>query len=314
MIERKPISILGDVHLGKQFVHNVPLHRRGERERQMWSKLADELNPNGTRLHVNMGDLFDKPIVSLGVIKRAAEAYINAAINYPKAMFVILRGNHDASKDLEMVTAFDIFTRIVIPYDNIVVVDNVFAYEGMLFFGWDAVRPAAEIVKAAPVRGSIAFGHWDVDARSDPFNLIPIAELRALGVTEVYTGHDHLRRELMIDGMPVHVVGSMLPYAHGEDADGTTYVTLTLDEARERAAELRDKCVRIDLQPGETYDLDLDCLQLQVRRVSDDAESIEVELGEFNLGNIFDECMADVPAGVLEQVRDEWNKAFNAKR
>jgi DNA repair exonuclease SbcCD nuclease subunit len=306
-------TILGDQHLGRQFVNNVPLHRRGDRERMQWEAFISGLDPKGADVHVNVGDVFDKPIVSYGTVWKAALHYMDVAIRHPKTMFVVIRGNHDAARDLEMVTAFDIFTKIVERCNNIEIVDDVYIHDGMLFCGWHPTNSAAEVAASAArygVKCHAAFGHYDVDPRSDPFNLAPIPELRALGVKELYVGHDHLKRELMIDGMPVHVVGSMIPFSHSEDANGDTYVTLSLDEARERD-DLYDKCVRIDLQPGEVFSEDIDCLQLQVRRVEEERESIEVELGEFNLNTIFDDCMAEVPDGIRDQVRTRWDKAFS---
>jgi DNA repair exonuclease SbcCD nuclease subunit len=309
-------KLLGDPHLGRQFVNNVPLHRRGDRERMQWEAFVKGLNPKGAEVHVNMGDLFDKPIVSLGVIHRVALAYLQVADDHPEVQFVILKGNHDDSRDMEMITAFDVFTQIVRHAENIHVVHGTYQIDELVFFGWDPLVPAAEIVKSHTSLGinpTIAFGHYDVHPLSDAFNMIPVAELRELGVQEVFIGHDHLKREEIVDGMPVHVVGSMLPYAHGEDADGTTYVTLSLEEARTRT-DLHDCCVRIDLQPGETFDLDLDCLQLQVRRVTEERESIEVELGEFNLNSIFDECMRDVPDNIRNEVKTQWDERFSTKQ
>ena len=103
----------------------------------------------------------------------------------------------------------------------------------------------------------------------------------------------------------------MLPYAHGE---GGIYVTLTLAEARADAARSHcDLCVRIKLDPGEVFDLDLDCLQLQVIRPEDDVP-LSVELGEFDLMALFTECMVGVPANIQAEVRTRWDAAFTAKR
>jgi hypothetical protein len=100
-----------------------------------------------------------------------------------------------------------------------------------------------------------------------------------------------------------------LPYAHGE---GHPYVTLTLAEAR-AMTDVKDLCVRILLQPGEVFDLDLDCLQLQIVR-PEDAEQLSVNLGEFDLMALFAECMVNVPANIQTEVRKRWDEAFTAKR
>ena len=65
---------------------------------------------------------------------------------------------------------------------------------------------------------------------------------------------------------------------------------------------IRDLCVRIKLAPGEVFDLDLDCLQLQVIRPEDDVP-LSVELGEFDLMALFTECMVRVPANIQAEVR-----------
>ena len=67
------------------------------------------------------------------------------------------------------------------------------------------------------------------------------------------------------------------------------------------------------LDPGEVFDLDLDCLQLQVIRPEDDVP-LSVELGEFDLMALFTECMVGVPANIQAEVRTRWDAAFTAKR
>ena len=53
-------TLLGDPHLGRTFVHGVPLHRRGEREVMMWRNFAQSLSNVTTPLHICLGDLFDR--------------------------------------------------------------------------------------------------------------------------------------------------------------------------------------------------------------------------------------------------------------
>ena len=98
-------KILGDVHLGKVFVNNVPLNRRGDHEKIVWKEFERQLDPEGAEVHVNLGDLFDRPYVPYSVLDRAAQLYLNAARSHPDTEFVVLRGNHDASRDMEAVSA-----------------------------------------------------------------------------------------------------------------------------------------------------------------------------------------------------------------
>ncbi len=104
------------------------------------------------------------------------------------------------------------------------------------------------------------------------------------------------------------MVGSLQPYSHGE---GPMYVTLSLDEARQVVPEtIKDRCIRIQLKQGETYDLELDCLQLTLQRLSDDEEPETVTLGDFDLAALFTRAFdqsgvsADLRATVLGKYDD----------
>ena len=312
---------LGDPHAGRQFLNNVPLHRRGDHEAMVWAEFEKQLDPRGAEVHVCMGDLYDRAIVPYGVVWRTAQAYLEAAFRHPSTLFVVLRGNHDASRNLEAISAFDLFTGLVARATNIRAVKDHHAHNELVFFGWHPVLSATEVIDAFRKEGRpdqqylTSFSHNDVDPRSDPFNIIPIAELKELGITKAYTGHDHLKREIARDGLAIVVTGSMLPYAHGEDATGRTYVTMTLAEAT-AATDLHDKCVRIKLFPGEVFDLELDCLQLQVIRPEEDVGMLDVSIGDFDLKALFDGVMVDhqVPADIQAEVRQRWDSAFTTRR
>jgi hypothetical protein len=96
----------------------------------------------------------------------------------------------------------------------------------------------------------------------------------------------------------------MLPYAHGEDATGDTYITVSLTELRYLRPEiLRDKCVRVVLEPGETLDFDVDCLQLTVKRLDGEVADIAVTSEAFDLDNLFKLVFSEhtVPPLIAEQ-------------
>jgi Calcineurin-like phosphoesterase len=307
-------KLLGDPHTGKVFINNVPLHRRGDHEKIVWAEFEKQLEPSGAEVHINMGDLYDKPFVPYSTVWRSAQLYLTVAQRYPKTLFVVLRGNHDASRDLEAISAFDLFEGLTCKAENIRCVKDWATYNELVFFGWHPTISADAMVEdfdGSPKDMKIvtAFGHWDTDGRSDPFNLIPTGQLAAAGITKAYTGHVHTPETFTRDGVDVTVHGSMLPYAHGE---GFPYVTLTLDEAR-TMTDVKDLCVRIKLEPGEVFDLELDCLQLQIVR-PEEAEQLSVELGEFDLMALFTECMANVPVNIQTEVRTRWDAAFTAKR
>jgi hypothetical protein len=310
-------KLMGDPHLGKVFLNNVPLHRRGDHEKIVWAEFEKQLDPEGAEVHVNLGDLFNAPVVPYSVLWRAAQLYLEAANLHHQAEFIILRGNHDASRDLEAVSAFDLFEGLLRDQENVYCVSSWHMQGDLVFFGWDPIKSATEVVTSFNETNpgfecEVAFGHWDVDPRSDPFNLIPIEQLKAIPcLKQAITGHVHLAEKFTRDGLPVTVHGSMLAYAHGE---GLPYTTLTLAEARAmHPGVMHDLCVRVLLAPGEVFDLDLDCLQLQVVH-PEASEKLEVELGEFDLMALFTECMAGVPANIQAEVRTRWDAAFTAKR
>lgn len=325
MIIDGKIKLLGDTHLGREFVRNVPLHRRGDREKMVWAQFEKELNPEGCEVHIHMGDLFDKPVVSNNVVLRAARLYKKAAQTYPGTLFCILAGNHDLSRDLEATSSFELFKAIVASVKNIDVVTNEpLSLSGVsaVLCPWHPIVSAAEIGQSVVMLSKVvtefkhryAFGHWDVDPRSAPFNLIPTLQLSTAGVERAFTGHVHLPTQFKRDGVDVTVVGSMAPFAHGEDADGSIYKTMTLDEFDATdPASLRDCCLRIRLNEGEVWDREIDCLQLQIEKVSAEAvEVIDVSLGEFDLQSIFDGRIkkANLPAPVEQELRTKWSAAF----
>lgn len=308
------IITLGDPHLGKKFEAGVPLHRRGDREKLQWQDFAKSLNsPTGPGYHVNMGDMFDRWHVSYDVIYRAAELYREAAAQHPTTEYVILQGNHDASRDLERVSAFHLFAGLVRGLSNITVVAGEPHFSGSLgFIPWSPVCSAVEFIElhAADFKGvGLVFGHWDVIAIGDTSNLLPAAQLYKLGVRKAITGHDHTARQLTMDGIDVTVTGSMQPYSHAEDSDGKLYVTRTLEEYLADPSAYRDKCLRLQLQKGEALDHQPDVLQLKiVYEIEEDTDDGEVEFSEFNFDLLFNNVMeeAQVAPQFIEAARARW--------
>jgi len=299
--------LLGDPHLGKTFINGVPLARRGEREAMVWAAFEQSLWNVGEPWHINMGDLFDAPVVPYSVVLRAAQTYLFAAQQQPDTTFVILQGNHDITRDLERCSAFDVFAEIVEGQPNIMVVREPVQIDGRLFVPFDPAVSAADLVQ--DFRAVAAYGHWDIESfGGSDHNLIPTAVLAKNGILTAYTGHVHAPSEFTRDGVLVTVVGSMQPYAHGE---GEMYVTLTLAEARART-DLRDKCVRIKLQPGETCDFEPDCLQLKVVPVGDDQESTTVTLGDFDIHKLFAQAFDQV--GVTSDLRQRVKERYEAAK
>lgn len=313
------IHILPDAHLGRRFLNNVPLHRRGERERMVMAdfqqRLQDVIDEEPT-VHITIGDIFDQPRVDPMVVLMAAEAYQDAAYNSPKTHFVILPGNHDLSRDVEAKTSYDLLRAILVAVKrpNIQVlrdVPEVMMANGLRlgFVPWHPTETSEEMVsqlgKAAPF--DAIFGHWDVIAPIDRRNLVPIEVLREM-TSIVVTGHDHRRRaERRGEDLALLVTGSMQPYAHGEDVDGTMYRTVTLGEL---PSDTRNLCLRIMLQGNEEAPTDIDALQVQIMRVvSKEDAKIEVGFGDaFNIETIFaDEFeKAELPQDVIMAIRDRY--------
>jgi DNA repair exonuclease SbcCD nuclease subunit len=296
----RTIEFLGDAHLGKPFIHGVPLHRRGDREKVVWADFERSVLATSADFHINLGDLLDRPVVPYDVIVRAARIYVRAAEHHPETQFLILQGNHDVSRDLERVSAFDVFAEIVWGIGTIRVVREPIVVDGLLLVPFDPVAPTAELIAELKPSAEIAIGHWDVESfGGDDHNLIPTKLLAELGVKRVYTGHVHKPDRFTRDGIDVVVVGSLQPFSHGE---GDMYITLSLDEAREvDPAAIKDRCIRIQLKQGETYDLEIDCLQLTLQRLGGEEEPETVTLGDFDMAALFSQAFDQ--AGVSADLR-----------
>jgi DNA repair exonuclease SbcCD nuclease subunit len=203
----KRIYTLGDIHVGRSFVNNVPLHRRSDRERMVWSQFYRELSEfdAGCDYHIHMGDLFDKDQVSHTIVLQAAAAYLAAARRNPHHQFVFLQGNHDASRELQINMDFDTFSIIVERVPNIHIIRGAVTSlpPGVGLFGWLPFVSASEMVSETEGPYEIAFGHWDTDLRVDPFNLILTMLLRERGVSRAYTGQVHLPDQFSRDGVGV---------------------------------------------------------------------------------------------------------------
>jgi hypothetical protein len=186
---------------------------------------------------------------------------------------------------------------------NVRVVREPVVVDGLLLVPFDPVTPTAGRIEELGTAAEIAVEHWDVDSFGDDHNLIPSKLLADKGVKRAFTGHVHKPDSFMRDGVEVVVVGSLQAYSHGE---GPMYLTLSLDEARQvDFATSRDRCIRIQLKPGETYDLELDCFQISLQRLGTQEEPETVTLGDFDLAALFTRAFdqsgvsADLRAAVL---------------
>ena len=299
-------KLIGDPHLGRVFKTGVPTHRLGDRERLVEEQFYAEISDRTSVPVIIMGDLFDKYSVPESLVLWAADK-LNEAAEWKK--IYVLRGNHDLSRDEEKRGSFDVLEKLC---PNVVFVKGVWEIQlenGYLaLFGYDAFKSATELANQLTVNCNYlaAFGHYDLTSHGSDFNLVPTEVFAALKIPTVYTGHIHRAQTIERHGVTVHAVGSMQPYAHGEQAEGDLlYQTLTLDEFNARNPEdFLDVNLRILLKGDEVFDTQLDCLSLVFKHIADaEAEPLEVAYDSFNSDNILTECLDGVSANLADSRR-----------
>jgi DNA repair exonuclease SbcCD nuclease subunit len=293
--------LLGDPHQGKTYKDGVPLHRRDEREQLSRDTFeASFKDLDGINIHICVGDMFDSFVVDNATVLHVAHIYQRAAMVHPRVTFVILQGNHDASRDTAKASSFDLLKKILAPEENIHVVSDYPSTVGNIaFVPWHPFRSAEEQIKLLPEGESYdaIVGHWDIQSYGgDDSNLIPIEEI-AKRTKLAITGHIHLRQELEREGVRILVTGSMIPQAHGEDLTGDLFVTMSLEEldAADPASYL-NKCLRVTLRPGEDLPQNIDALQVKVKRLTEEEKEVtieEVEIANFNLQELWGAVAAD---------------------
>lgn len=322
------LTVLGDVHLGRKFRTNVPLHRIGEREEMVWAQFEAELNSVTTPLLVQMGDLFESFSVEEAVVLRAFEIIKRAAERNPQTQFIFLRGNHDASRDTNKKSSFDVLAELFARGYNVRLMQEAEANYLYYFLPWHPFKSANELLQGAaadaaardwgkhPVKG--IFCHCDVKSYGgSEFNLVPTKLAAELGVQTIYTGHVHLPTTFEQDGVTVNVVGSMAPYAHGEDPDDTMYQTLSAEEVLEGDLA-RFKNVNLRVTYVEQIPLlpEIDCLSLSFKKLNQVEEGeeadIEVSFENFDMQKLFQESLTKFLVG--SEVSDKILQKFNERR
>jgi DNA repair exonuclease SbcCD nuclease subunit len=298
------IFLLGDPHLGRTFLNGVPLNRRGAREKMVWQDFLDALHhPAGLDYHICLGDLFDKWIVPFDLILDVADQYRKAAGAAPGCHFFVLKGNHDWTRDLTRRSAFDVFAALVADVPNITIVKDMLHLAGtpLVLYPWHPLWDASE--KLAVSNGKILFGHFDTEFGDH--NMVPTK----LNFERIYTGHVHKPDRFTRDGTEVVIVGSLQPYAHGEEINDDLYITLRADQLA-GAGDLHNKCVRI----LGRYEEEIDCLQLTFKqeKSADDNQLDTVTLGDFDMDKLFVAAFAE--AGVSADRTADVLGQYHAKR
>lgn len=299
-------KLIGDPHIGRKFKTGVPVHRLGEREASVKNQLYAEVASTDNTPVIIMGDLFDTYSIPDELTLWVSET-LNEAAQWKEVY--VLRGNHCVSRDAEKRGSFDVLEKLC---PNVVFVKGVWEIQlenGYLaLFGYDAFKSATELANQLTVNCNYlaAFGHYDLTSHGSDFNLVPTEVFAALKIPTVYTGHIHRAQTIERHGVTVHAVGSMQPYAHGEQAEGDLlYQTLTLDEFNARnPEEFENVNLRILLKGDEVFDTQLDCLSLVFKHIADnEAEPLEVAYDSFNSDNILTECLDGVSANLADWIR-----------
>lgn len=292
VIPRHPhLKTLGDAHLGRVFKEGVPLHRLGERERnvnmEFMASLVEDVEPED--LVVQTGDLFDGFNVPNDVLLFAKHAVASAA-EKTGAQYIFYRGNHDASRDTSKVSAFDLFKEFFVGHDTVHVYDKPVIHHHFIqtfdntygatrvkrdftigIMPWHPFKSAEELafdlqdlwMKESNAKlgvGTLSkamgiaavYTHCDLDSFGEnTFNVMPYAALAIL-TTDVINGHVHTPELRQHGTTEFHMVGSMQPFSHGEDPGHEQYLTLTLAQLEQiHPIVIKDKNVRLVLEPGE---------------------------------------------------------------
>lgn len=308
--------------------------QRGRLEGLQLEALRNSLNiPPGTDYHICMGDIFDGFRVGLDAIFEVGTAYLDAAPNHPDTRFVIIRGNHDASRDTQEVSAFEVLKLMLESVENVWLADSprVFDDRGedreplFTVYPFDPFVSAEDQVKDHPPLGSTVFGHWDLIAFGEnTHQLCPFQMFQDAGVKRIVTGHDHNAQHFWWDkgkrndeghGVEVICTGSMLPYGFDQDASESLYVTRTRSEVIEALEQdpdaFKDRCLRVVLEPGdEPLDDVPGVVMLKHKKAGapdEGDEPIEVNLGDFDFRKLmFEELEKE---GVPEPRRERvWTK------
>lgn len=271
-------KLIGDPHLGLKFEVGVPLHRRGEREQKQFANFLSALDIPYVRFNICVGDLFEHPFVGHGVVVQTAEAYLAAAQKHPEIQFVVLAGNHDRSRNIGVSGAWESFrTMVEDRYDNLHTIEEPSLWDEFVFSPWQwnmgAEQGLEYLLSEHSIDGSeplVAVGHWDLKSYGgDDSHLCPVKILKkGFKVERIYGGHYHTAGIYVVGGEAVTCTGSLEPYSHGEDPDGEIYTTVPLAAVEADPAAFKNKCVRIQLAPGETLPDDLDCLAVTRQFIS----------------------------------------------
>ena len=307
------IDILGDPHMGRIFKTGVPLHRLGDREVMQMATLTKSLMSPTHKIHVCLGDLFDKSRVSNETVLSVATAYEAAATRNPDTTYIIMQGNHDNSRDVGKVSSFAIFQRMVSHIDNIWVLTTThLVKDDMLFIPWSPWDTSRESLARHIENNSkykAIFVHWDIDdyGNEDASHVLPLDLIKQLTNT-VVLGHYHKPSLKESMGVRICIWGSMQPYAHGEEDTPDMYLTHDVETVNANLESdvyfYQDKCLRVLLGADEKPLAGIECLALTHKRVNEDREiELDVSVDEFSLDSVLTQTFEEF--GVTSEITTE---------
>lgn len=318
--DNKWVKVIGDPHLGKKFVHGVPLERRGYREKHQNETFLKEMNditaPDGSDAVavVVIGDLFDQFQIGNEVLVETYGMVDLSAKSHPLTDYIILMGNHDVSRNVGLVSSFDVLQRMV-KTENVYFITEITSLHlkdikgPFLFCPYDAFKSTGELFSQRfnDDRFVAVFGHWDTKAFTSDHNVLPYEALSK--VTDlVVSGHEHNPKEFMYDQTKIIITGSMLPYSFSEDENETIYVTRTLNEYLSNPQAFSDKCLRLILNPGEEVPENIDALQVSYKyEVIENNTKVEVVMEDFSMQSIFDAVFTENQVSAENRAK-YWNK------
>lgn len=296
VLNGKKIRIDSDTHFGKEYTTGVPLNRRGERE-DMTLKAFERGLTGNYDLYIHCGDLFDKPVVDLGVLMTVYKVIAEVA-KKSNAYFYFIKGNHDQSRDAERVDCFRILSSLLSNVKNVLFVQDEVLHLPSIsstLCPWVYGKTPEELLSGQ--EGGNLFGHFEEPVEAFISNW-------ASTKGSVFSGHIHKKH--VANG--VEFVGATLPTNHGDADDDSLYVTVDLKTLLADPEVYKDKCVRVNLEKGDVLPAGIDCLALTSRYITEDTEVVdlsEVKMDNFNLEVLFKDCVKD--SGMGDMLWERYN-------
>lgn len=277
------IQVIGDPHLGKHFRNNVPRDRLGRLEEEMFSTFNSLLNTPCVDMYVIVGDLFDKAKVTNEDYKRTIDIIESACTTNTMSKYYILSGNHDLSKDKNKISSFSLLEEyfntadyinisIISKFSKPLILDHIksvfyFSHYNPFMSLDDEINNNYLSIDSDKL--SISFGHWDtVDYGSDKYIDRYLPKIVRDNFDIIITGHEHKPIRKTVEGKHLAVVGSMRPYAFGEEIeeDGDLYVSeypnSVVQKLTEDSEYYKNKCVRIIYKDGDILPDNFECSML----------------------------------------------------